>query len=160
MASEECKLIGGLWEDFVQFLLFCTVVFVLWYKRKKERPQRPYKIWSLDVGKQICSGTEAHLLTLACAMWILPDDQGKDVDDCEWYFVIFSLDTTVGVALTYVFLKLTEKGARRWGWDSLKVSGDYGLGDNINYLAYFKQLVVWLLIILVVKSILVAENLL
>ena len=127
MAQERCKLMGGTFENFVQFLLFVIVMSVLWFKRWRERPRRSYKIWFMDIFKQICSGTEAHLINLGVST-LLGDasSTSNKVDDCEWYFVNFSLDTTVGLMLTFFSLKGVERMARRRDWTSLKVSGEYG----------------------------------
>ena len=145
--EEKCKLVDGTFGYIVQFILFVIVISSLYYKRYKEKPQRPMKIWMLDVGKQICSGTEAHLINMGVSIYILSED---DLDECEWYFVNFTMDTTIGVGLTFFFLKSVEWGARQFDWNALKVSGEYGTPTN--YSTYFKQLAVWLFIICLVKT--------
>jgi len=51
----QCKLLGGAFADLVQLSLAAFGLGGLLIKRTKESPRRPWKIWSMDVGKQ-CIG--------------------------------------------------------------------------------------------------------
>jgi len=65
---EPCRLISGPFALSIQFLLFLIVLSALYYKRTRERPQRPVRVWALDVAKQIVGGGEAHTINVLIAM--------------------------------------------------------------------------------------------
>ena len=128
-------------------------MLVLFYKRSKERPQRPLKIWLLDVSKQVMGGFEAHVLNLLIAV-VLDGrtEKGAGTDECEWYFVNFSIDTSLGVVLNLLLLRLLSLAAKKRGWTALQNTGFYG--DPVDYEVWAKQLSAWLLIIPLVKLVL------
>ena len=65
------------------------------------------------------------------------------IDQCGWYWINIMIDTTVGVGIAYMFLKLTE---RVFGYES----GNYGKGsstgidwaENPDYKTWFIQILV------------------
>ena len=71
-----------------------------------------------------------------------------------WYFINLTLETTVGVLLSYSLLKLTEKLARATNNDSL-ISGHYTYekDNEIDLASWAIQLILWGGIIVVVKDI-------
>jgi len=46
-------------------------------------------------------------------------------DECAWYAMNFLIDTTLGLALSLVFLYGVETMARYKGWETLKDTGGY-----------------------------------
>ena len=158
--KDECQLMAGSFSNFIQFVLFLIVMSVLFLKRHLEKPQRPVKIWLLDVGKQIVGGGEAHVLNMLIAGFLKRDGSNNNNnnkedgngDECQWYFVNFALDTSIGVLLNIGLLKLLTIIATKKKWKSLMVSGDYG--SPISYRVWAIQLLTWTMIIPLVKIIL------
>jgi STIMATE family len=72
--------------------------------RLRERPQRPTVIWAMDVSKQIVGMGAAHASGLLIAV-IAHHVTEAAASECAWYFVAFTLDTTIGVALTMLLHK-------------------------------------------------------
>lgn len=60
----ECKLMSGLFADVVQLVLGGVAVSTLVFKRYRERPRRPWRIWFMDVSKQGLGALFAHVLNL------------------------------------------------------------------------------------------------
>ena len=56
--------------------------------------KRPYKIWVLDVSKQAASMGCAHIAGIVNAH-LLHSASDPRTDKCSWYFISFSLDTTL-----------------------------------------------------------------
>lgn len=63
----ECQLLGpfALW---VQLALGGLALLSLVYKRWKERPQRPIKIWGFDVSKQVVGSMMVHVANVFMSM--------------------------------------------------------------------------------------------
>ena len=77
--AEGCALLGGILAYCIQVLLGVAAIASLVYKRHIERPQRPWLIWSFDVGKQLVGGFLVHFMNI-CVSYIM----GKDGDECAW----------------------------------------------------------------------------
>ncbi len=63
----ECKLLGP-FAILVQGALGCCALLALVYKRWRERPQRPVKIWFFDVSKQVVGSVLVHIANLLMSM--------------------------------------------------------------------------------------------
>jgi hypothetical protein len=63
----ECRLLGP-FAIFVQGALGCLALLALVYKRWRERPQRPIKIWFFDVSKQVVGSVLVHIANLLMSM--------------------------------------------------------------------------------------------
>lgn len=63
----ECQLLGN-FAIFVQGALGLLAVMALVYKRWRERPQRPLKIWFFDVSKQVVGSVLVHIANLLMSM--------------------------------------------------------------------------------------------
>lgn len=64
----ECQLLGP-FSLVVQAALGALALLSLVYKRWKERPQRPVKIWAFDVSKQVFGSAMLHLANLLMSMF-------------------------------------------------------------------------------------------
>lgn len=95
----DCKLLQGATAITAQLLLGLLAVCALVYKRYHEVPQRPFNVWLLDVTKQIISTGAAHICGMLIAM-IASAHASSSASQCSWYFVAFTFDTTLGVAIT------------------------------------------------------------
>ena len=76
--------------------------------RLREHPQRPTSIWAFDVSKQIVGMACAHTSGLLIAI-TAHHTSTSNASQCAWYFVAFTFDTTLGVALTMTLHKLIIK---------------------------------------------------
>jgi len=63
----ECRLLGP-FAIFVQGALGLLALLSLVYKRWRERPQRPLKIWFFDVSKQVVGSVLVHIANLLMSM--------------------------------------------------------------------------------------------
>ena len=63
----ECRLLGP-FAIFVQGALGVLALLALVYKRYRERPQRPLKIWFFDVSKQVVGSVLVHIANLLMSM--------------------------------------------------------------------------------------------
>jgi hypothetical protein len=63
----ECRLLGP-FAIFVQGALGLLAMLSLVYKRYRERPQRPLKIWFFDVSKQVVGSVLVHAANLLMSM--------------------------------------------------------------------------------------------
>lgn len=76
-------------------------------------------------------------------------------DECTWYWLHITLDTTLGVYVNYQLHKLIYKIiVPKWCSPRMAAnfkSGDYGSPGNIHWGKYFRQLFVWLFIVSVMK---------
>ena len=84
------------------------------------------QVWSLDTAKQGMSAGAAHVSGMLVAM-VASHDGG---DQCAFYLITFTIDTTLGVFIGYVLLKRLQALARSRGWDSLSSTGNYGTSSN------------------------------
>eukprot|EP00892_Ulva_mutabilis_P001099 jgi/Ulvmu1/10990/UM007_0170.1 len=95
----ECKLLVGPAAMVAQVLLFAIVILGLLYKRSKEIPPRPLLTWGMDVSKQLVSSAVAHIMGMLIAILAQLRATQQVTSECSWYFVTFSVDTTLGVVL-------------------------------------------------------------
>lgn len=63
----ECKLLGP-FALLIQGALGALALLSLVYKRWRETPRRPIKIWSFDVSKQVLGSVFIHILNLLMSM--------------------------------------------------------------------------------------------
>lgn len=63
----ECRLLGP-FALFVQLGLGALALLSLVYKRWRERPQRPLKIWFFDVSKQVFGSVLVHMANIFMSM--------------------------------------------------------------------------------------------
>ncbi|KAJ9613926.1 hypothetical protein H2200_002062 [Cladophialophora chaetospira] len=125
----ECKLLGS-FAILVQAALGALALLSLVYKRWREKPQRPLKVWSFDVSKQVVGSVMLHLLNLLMAMFSsgqIGDNLvtaasvtlGADAtatatyqpNPCSFYLLNLAIDTTIGIPILIGLLKLLTIGA-------------------------------------------------
>ncbi|KAI6368646.1 hypothetical protein MCOR25_004602 [Pyricularia grisea] len=129
--SGECRLLGP-FAVLVQLALGGLALLVLVYKRWKERPQRPVKIWFFDASKQVFGSVLVHggnvfmsMLTsgrlsikmdptaaVAARRWLIPRAHGVDADKympnpCSFYLLNLAIDTTIGIPILILLVRLT-----------------------------------------------------
>ena len=140
----ECKLLGP-FAILVQGSLGLLAVLVLVYKRWRERPQRPVKIWAFDASKQVVGSAVLHLANLfmslfssgqieaaiaqAAASSVGTAAERPQPNPCSFYLLNLAIDTTIGIPVLIVLLRLLHVGASLTPLanppESIK-SGNYG----------------------------------
>lgn len=113
--DNECHLLGP-WALIVQGALGLLAVSSLFYKRWRESPRRPLKIWFFDVSKQVVGSVLLHLANILMSMlssgsfdvaaktkatpqYAGNDDEGKQPNPCSFYL----LNIAVDVSFVYTF---------------------------------------------------------
>ncbi|PQE31268.1 Vacuolar membrane protein [Rutstroemia sp. NJR-2017a WRK4] len=118
----ECQLLGP-FAILVQGSLGLLALLALVYKRWRERPQRPMKIWFFDVSKQVVGSVLVHIANLLMSMlssgqFSIKLDAGsvvaRTVDDsgkykpnpCSFYLLNLAIDTTIGIPILIFLLRI------------------------------------------------------
>ncbi|KAK8205903.1 FK506-binding protein 2 precursor [Phyllosticta capitalensis] len=118
----ECRLLGP-FALVIQGALGALALLSLVWKRWRENPRRPVKVWSFDVSKQVVGSILLHLANLFMSMLSSGDfqiaaeqrikamrpDFAKDHDmpnPCSFYLLNLAIDTTLGIPILVFFLRL------------------------------------------------------
>lgn len=152
MGTSSCELLGGIFSMVVQGFLALAAVGSLVLKRHLEKPQRPVKIFVLDMSKQLVGGFFIHFANMGVSA-VLESETDSDSDQCAFYFINFFIDCSAGVLVVYVAHEaICSLGKRCYGQRSaLAHIGDYGEPPNLNYCVWATQLCAWLLALLINK---------
>lgn len=148
-----CDLLDTKVAFCVQGAILLGIVISLVLKKRREAPERLWRVFILDVSKQLFGAGFVHLLNLLFATALWNDSQFKD-EACTWYWINIMADTTVGVLLDYLLLKVVTGIAECLTYNL----EDFHTGmymDSCGRIApskYFKQLGIWLCTILVTKT--------
>ncbi|OSD04505.1 hypothetical protein PYCCODRAFT_1386616 [Trametes coccinea BRFM310] len=145
-----CRLLGPT-ALVVQALMGVLVILSLVYKRHRETPKRPWRIWLFDVSKQIIGQMFVHGVNVLISGVVADLSSGNA---CVLYFLNILLDTTFGVGIIYLILHvmtylLTEKCHLK-GFES----GVYGTPPRINY--WLRQSAVYVFALTMMKLLVVA----
>ena len=92
----ECKLLGP-FSVFVQFALGGLAFLSLVYKRWREWPQRPVKVWVFDVSKQVFGSVMLHTANLLMSMFSASqlDIKAKyKPNPCSFYLLNLGIDVS------------------------------------------------------------------
>ena len=121
----ECQLLGP-FAVLVQTALGLLALLSLVYKRWRERPQRPIKVWAFDASKQVFGSALLHLANLLMSMFSsgeLANSLAKAATNtvgaestyqpnpCSYYLLNLAIDTTVGIPILICILKVLNVGA-------------------------------------------------
>ncbi|EJT81625.1 hypothetical protein GGTG_01603 [Gaeumannomyces tritici R3-111a-1] len=130
----ECRLLGP-FALIVQLALGGLALMSLVYKRWRERPQRPVKIWFFDVSKQVFGSVLVHMANVFMSMLTSgrlsikldppataaaevtgrllsrghDGDKGYVPNPCSWYLLNLGIDTTLGIPILILLLRVTTK---------------------------------------------------
>ncbi|CAO1635086.1 unnamed protein product [Sympodiomycopsis kandeliae] len=119
--DDNCRLLGP-FALVVQALMGVLVVGTLIWKRQREKPRRPWKIWMLDITKQMLGQLFVHTLN------VLLSNVAANIGEqnpCSLYFLNILIDTTLGVFIIYLTLRIsTHLLTDKWGLKGF-VSGQY-----------------------------------
>ncbi|KAF2640196.1 hypothetical protein P280DRAFT_469901 [Massarina eburnea CBS 473.64] len=141
----ECHLLGP-YALIVQGALGLLALSSLVLKRWRETPRRPLKIWFFDVSKQVFGSVLLHLANVFMSMlssgsfdisaktqstpqYVDPDKEGKQPNPCSFYLLNIFIDTTIGIPILILLLKVLHKAflhtAMARPAESIR-SGNYG----------------------------------
>ncbi|XHG08132.1 hypothetical protein AWENTII_011250 [Aspergillus wentii] len=104
----ECKLLGP-FSLFVQAALGGLALLSLVYKRWRERPQRPVKVWAFDVSKQVLGTAMLHLANLLMSMFSAGQFEittNFKPNPCSYYLLNLGIDTTLGIPILIFILRV------------------------------------------------------
>ncbi|KAI1277183.1 vacuolar membrane protein-domain-containing protein [Xylaria sp. FL0933] len=159
----ECSLLGP-FALLVQLGLGGLALLSLVYKRWRERPQRPLKIWFFDVSKQVVGSVLVHVANIFMSMLtsgrfsISLEPSGVQTaarllrradapyvpNPCSFYLLNLAIDTTIGIPILIVLLRVittlvayTPLGKPR---ESIQ-SGNYGNPPSVWW--WLKQSVIY-----------------
>jgi len=94
----ECKLLGP-FALFIQGALGLLALLSLVFKRWRERPQRPVKVWAFDASKQVVGSALLHIANLLLSMLssgqlnVKPDDY--EANPCSFYLLNLAIDVRI-----------------------------------------------------------------
>ncbi|KAI0974405.1 vacuolar membrane protein-domain-containing protein [Xylaria arbuscula] len=155
----ECSLLGP-FALLVQLALGGLALLSLVYKRWRERPQRPLKIWFFDVSKQVFGSVLVHIANIFMSMLtsgrfsislepsvarlLRRTDLPYVPNPCSFYLLNLAIDTTIGIPILIVLLRVitgivayTPLGKPR---ESIQ-SGNYGNPPSVWW--WLKQSVIY-----------------
>jgi hypothetical protein len=107
----ECELLGP-FSILIQGALGILALSSLVFKRWRERPQRPLKIWGFDVSKQVVGSILLHLANLLMSMLssgavsVSLEGQGYTANPCSFYLLNLAIDASLSPV--YIGARLTE----------------------------------------------------
>lgn len=91
----ECKLLGP-FALFIQGALGLLALLSLVYKRWRERPQRPVKIWAFDASKQVLGSALLHVANLFMSILssgeLKPKADDYQANPCSFYLLNLAID--------------------------------------------------------------------
>lgn len=157
----QCALLSGGFSLFVQLMCavmgFGSLVLKKKFLDDKKGVDRGWAVWGMDVAKQGTSGVAAHLAGIFNS-WLLNNDE-EGGNQCSWYFISFTFDTTLGVVIGYCLLQMLQKVATSGAvagmiCPSLQSSGNYKKEgtDEVDYLIWAKQMVSWCAITVIARA--------
>lgn len=91
-----CELLGP-FALLVQVALGGLALLALVYKRWRERPQRPVKVWAFDVSKQVFGSAMLHLANLLASMFSADQialTPSYTPNPCSYYLLNLGIDVS------------------------------------------------------------------
>ncbi|XP_077982417.1 store-operated calcium entry regulator STIMATE-like [Glandiceps talaboti] len=126
-------------QGILAFVAFSTLMLKRLREPKAER--RPWRIWFYDTSKQGLGALVIHFANVFLADLF-------HGDPCTWYIINFLLDSTIGLLVIYIGLKITQIIVRRKQCDSLRF-GEYGEPPSCN--AWVGQCGLYILVVIIEK---------
>ncbi|EFA05999.1 store-operated calcium entry regulator STIMATE [Tribolium castaneum] len=128
---------------FLQVLLACLAFTCLIAKRfcEPRSERRSWLIWFYDTSKQGMGAMAIHLANV----WLAGQYQG---DPCTWYLINFLLDSSLGLLIIFVGIRLSQYLSRKKGWEAINF-GEYGKPPSAN--AWMAQCCLYVGLMAIVK---------
>ncbi|KAL4974513.1 vacuolar membrane protein-domain-containing protein [Aspergillus desertorum] len=150
----ECRLLGP-FSLLVQAALGMLALLSLVYKRWKERPQRPVKVWAFDASKQVFGSSMLHLFNLLMSMFSAGQFEITSEykpNPCSFYLLNLGIDTTLGIPILIFILHILNRLAKYTPLanppESIE-SGNYSDPPRVRW--WFKQSMIYFLGLLGMK---------
>ncbi|TFK25940.1 hypothetical protein FA15DRAFT_667932 [Coprinopsis marcescibilis] len=144
-----CELLGPT-ALIVQGLMGILVIGSLVFKRYREKPRRPWRIWLFDVSKQVVGQMFVHGVNVLISGVI---SELTDRNACVFYFLNILIDTTLGVLIIYGALHaLIFLFSEKLGYKGFE-SGVYGNPPLISY--WLRQTATYLICLLAMKIVVI-----
>ncbi|KAL4874162.1 vacuolar membrane protein-domain-containing protein [Aspergillus spectabilis] len=150
----ECRLLGP-FSLIVQASLGMLALLSLVYKRWRERPQRPVKVWAFDASKQVFGSSMLHLLNLLMSMFSAGQFEITSEykpNPCSFYLLNLGIDTTLGIPILIFILHFLNRLAMYTPLanppESIE-SGNYGQPPRVGW--WFKQSIIYFMGLLGMK---------
>ncbi|KAG8532666.1 uncharacterized protein KY384_002543 [Bacidia gigantensis] len=147
----DCRLLGP-FALFIQGALGILALSSLVFKRWRERPQRPVRIWAFDASKQVVGSGLLHVANLLLSMIssgeLTPSPKAGDyqANPCSFYLLNLAMDTTIGIPILIILLRLLTHGFLLTPFgeppESIE-SGNYGRPPKTKW--WFKQCFIYFL---------------
>lgn len=153
--TEECTILEGPQGKAVQGLLFLTCCLTLLYKFYRDSGGRSFSEFLMDSSKQLAGSGWIHVLNLVFAAQLEEQFDTLGGDQCDWYWINIVVDTTVGVFVNYSLLKAFTFIIKMLcpAEASSCESGQYRKANGeMDYVAYLKQLGIWLGVVSIMKA--------
>ncbi|RHZ71155.1 hypothetical protein CDV55_107668 [Aspergillus turcosus] len=142
----KCRLLGP-FSILVQAALGALALLSLVYKRWRERPQRPVKVWAFDVSKQVFGSAMLHLANLLMSMFSAGQFEITSKyrpNPCSFYLLNLGIDTTLGIPILIFILHILNRLAAYTALanppESIE-SGNYGAPPRATW--WFKQAMIY-----------------
>ena len=165
--SGECKLLGE-FAIFVQAALGALALLALVWKRWREHPRRPVKVWFFDVSKQVVGSLMVHFANVFLSMissghfeianqstnvTAFAKGSGREhPNPCSFYLLNLAIDTTIGIPILVFFLRIFQALAMYTPLanppESMK-SGVYGNPPKVKW--WLKQALIYFLGLMAMK---------
>ncbi|KAI9189911.1 hypothetical protein H9P43_001344 [Blastocladiella emersonii ATCC 22665] len=139
-AAPQCELMDG-FAIGVQLLMGSAAFLSLLFKRHRESPRRPMRVWLCDVSKQGFGASFVHGLNVLVSLVAGANPESHSQNPCVYYFLNVGIDTTVGVYILFLWLRLAHGVVVRLGIERDLRSGHYG--DPPRFLAWLKQTILF-----------------
>ena len=108
--ENQCKLLGP-FALLVQGALGVLALLTLVFKRYRESPKRPWRVWFFDVAKQVTGSVILHLINLMMSELGAgnlenkvaevgskqQDDQGRKPNPCSFYLLNLAIDVSCSI---------------------------------------------------------------
>ncbi|CUM67269.1 uncharacterized protein PRCAT00004962001 [Priceomyces carsonii] len=166
----KCELVGT-FSLLTQALLGLLCLSSLIVKRYYEYPlRRTWPVWLFDVLKQVIGAFGVHVFNIFLSIvktrkddsysvirgynGLDNSDDNSEGDPCDWYFLNIVFDCTIGVYILYLVFKAANQICKKMFHMTQIESGIYGDDPRKpSYRAFFKQLAVYFLCLMVTKLI-------
>lgn len=114
------------------------------------------RIFILDTFKQIVAQFVVHFINIYLSKKFFGNKHNVEADECAIYFITFLIDLFPGLVIMFMLSKLYDKTFEKCGFKRL-VSGNYirdvGGVAIVSYGAYWAQVLLWLSITMISKTI-------
>ena len=149
ISDPQCSLTGDSgpgWFWPLQAPLLLAACLGVLLKRSRQpwrgRPAERRAVLALDLAKQAVAGLLVQISTVVAADMLheLEADMHRTTNQCAWYSVVFVLQSSLGLLLTFALFKLAARVAPG-------TSGRYSsMEAGVRYGEFAKQLMLWILV--------------